>query len=433
MNIHRQRIRMTICSNNISNILFITLLFGVMLPAQPSHAETASVTAPAMTLRDAVARAQKSAPGVRSAEASAAGAAASVQGAQLLPNPTLSVEAENILGTGRYARYGGSETTYSVAMPLELGGKRDARTRVAQAEQSVAQVGVTVAMADLTLKVTQAFIAVAASERRLELANQRRNLAIQAERVARLRVGAGKVSPIDEQRAVAQRLRADVDVQRAERAVNLVQANLARLVGATQPFSVVARWFGEASSETGFDMFGPPLSQVTAEAQVAAAKARVDAARRARIPDLTVSAGVRRLKETNDTAAVVALSIPIPVFNSGHAELVRARAELDKAEAERSAAALDLAETLASARADVADARASAVSAIGPELAAAQEAARIARIGYAEGKFSQLDLIEAERSLSQTQEAAIEALATFHDARARLARLLGRLDPMYKD
>ncbi|WP_449405703.1 TolC family protein [Massilia phosphatilytica] len=113
--------------------------------------------------------------------------------------------------------------------------------------------------------------------------------------------------------------------------------------------------------------------------------------------------------------------------------MARARAELDKAEAERNAAALDLAEALASARADVTDARASAISASGPELAAAQEAARIARIGYAEGKFSQLDLIEAERSLSQTQEAAIDALATFHDARARLARLLGHLDPIYKD
>ncbi len=175
------------------------------------------------------------------------------------------------------------------------------------------------------------------------------------------------------------------------------------------------------------------MSLAAADAQVAAANARVDAARRARIPDLTVSAGARRLKETNDTAAVLALSVPLPLFNRGNAEVARARAELTKAEADRQAVELEIAENLDTARADVANARASAASANGPELAAAREAARIARIGYAEGKFSQLDLIEAERSLSQTQEAAIDALTAFHDARARLARLVGRFDPIYKD
>lgn len=421
------------CSHNISKFLFIAILSNVLSTAQPLHAETVFATGQAFTLREAVARAQESAPGVQGAKAAVDSADAAVQAARLLPNPTLSVEAENILGTGRYARFGGSETTYSVAMPLELGGKRSSRTRVAQAEQSAAQIGVAVAKADLTLKITQAFIAVAASERRLRIADQRRELAVQTERVAHLRVGAGKVSPIDEQRASAQRLRADVDAGRAARATEVARANLARLIGATQPLAIVAPWFDDTSAEAGIDAPESSLSRAAAEAQVAAARARLDSARRARIPDLTVSAGTRRIKETSDTAAVVALSIPLPLFNRGDAEVARARAELDKAEAERNAAALDLAEALASARADVTDARASAISASGPELAAAQEAARIARIGYAEGKFSQLDLIEAERSLSQTQEAAIDALATFHDARARLARLLGHLDPIYKD
>ena len=43
-------------------------------------------------------------------------------------------------------------------------------------------------------------------------------------------------------------------------------------------------------------------------------------------------------------------------------------------------------------------------------LAAAEEAARIARIGYREGKFGQLDLLDAERTLAQTRAAAIDAL-----------------------
>ena len=57
-------------------------------------------------------------------------------------------------------------------------------------------------------------------------------------------------------------------------------------------------------------------------------------------------------------------------------------------------------------------------------MASASEAARIARIGYREGKFGQLDLLDAERTLSETRTAAIDALATYHDAKARLERLV---------
>jgi cobalt-zinc-cadmium efflux system outer membrane protein len=84
---------------------------------------------------------------------------------------------------------------------------------------------------------------------------------------------------------------------------------------------------------------------------------------------------------------------------------------------------LDAEQMIASAEADAANAATTARNATGPMLAAAQEAARIARIGYREGKFGQLDLLEAERTLAETRAATIDALAAYHDARARLERL----------
>lgn len=59
----------------------------------------------------------------------------------------------------------------------------------------------------------------------------------------------------------------------------------------------------------------------------------------------------------------------------------------------------------------------------GPALATAREAARIARIGYREGKFGQLDLLDAERTLAETRLAAIDALVAYQNARARFERL----------
>ena len=408
-------------------------VFAVLVVGSLAHAQSTVPSSSTLTLSDAVRQGLTYAPAIRGAEAAITAAEASVQGSKQLPNPTLSVEVENVMGSGPYSRFGASETTYSLSMPLELGGKRAVRTRVAQAEQAYVQVGSNAARAEAALKVTQAFIALAASERRLSAAQRRQALAEQAEHAARVRVRAGKVSPIDEQRAAAQRISATVAAERAGRALGLAQTRLARLTSMQRPFAIAAPWFDNPAITSALETQGTPLAIAGAQAQLDVASARVDAARRARIPDLSVSAGTRRFKDSGDSAAVFAVSVPLPIFNRGNAELSRARAELTQAEAERSAATLEFDEALAAARVDLVDAQAAAASANGPELAAAEEAARIARIGYAEGKFSQLDLIEAERQLSQTRDAAIDALAALHNAHARLAHMLGSIAPIYKD
>lgn len=386
-----------------------------------------------LSLSEAVARAQVHAPALRGGDAGIRAADANLQAAALRPNPTLTMEAENVLGSGRYAGFGGGDKTYSLAIPLELGGKRAARVQVAEAERTHASASATVTRSELTLRTTLAFVALAASERRQVAAQAGRDLAERAAFAARERVRAGKASPIEEQRAEVMRVNANVKADRTNRAVGVAASALARLVGAAPPIFIAAPWFDGTGSAVAAVDAGKPAQLAVADAQVAAARARVDAARRARVPDVSVTAGMRKYGETRDSAAVLALSIPLPLFNQGSAEVARARAELDKAEAGREDVALDAEQALAHAQAAVADAQAAADAAAGPALAAASEAARIARIGYAEGKFTQLELIEAERTLAETRESSIDSLAALHEARARLAQLQGNTAPIYKD
>ena len=83
----------------------------------------------------------------------------------------------------------------------------------------------------------------------------------------------------------------------------------------------------------------------------------------------------------------------------------------------------DVEQAITDAQTAASNAAVTAQTATGPALEAAQEAARIARIGYREGKFGQLDLLDAERTLSETRLAAIDALASYQNARAQLERL----------
>ncbi|MCJ2183989.1 TolC family protein, partial [Novosphingobium sp. 1949] len=230
---------------------------------------------------------------------------------------------------------------------------------------------------------------------------------------------------------------AEAGVVRSARLAGAARANLARRTGLSPlatldgdwlervPPSVMGPVMGSAEDAVAPDgaLGEGTLALAAAQADLALADAGVALARSQRVPDVTVGPGLRRLSQTGDTAFVVSLSLPIPLFNAGQAALAQAGAERTRAQAQTRMVALDVAQAITDARAEADNAAVSARASQGPVLAAAEEAARIARIGYREGKFGQLDLLDAERTLAQTRLAAIDALATYQTARALLERL----------
>lgn len=390
---------------------------------------------PTFTLERALELAGASAPSIEAASAGIRSADAARSVAGLRPNPSIVAQTENVAGSGQYRGLRSAETTAGVELPIELGGKRSARIAVADARSNRAQIAAAGAMADLGLAVTQAYVEAVAAERRLATAREQAAVAAEASRAAQVRVRAGRASPIEEQRADVLRINADAAAERAARTLAVARANLARRIG--QPISgpLDMAWFdrvGGYGPTVQADPVGT-LALAAARADVATADAQVRLARSQRVPDITLSASARRLAATDDTAAVFGVSIPFPVFNNGSAAIAQARAERDQSDAQRRALELEAAQAIAAAEAEVANAATTARTASGPALAAALESARIARIGYREGKFGQLDLLDAERTLSETRAAAIDALATYHDALARRDRLTTAAPNFTKD
>lgn len=394
--------------------------FSCVAQAQTSPPTPQDVT----TLEEALDRAGASSPVTEAAGAGVRAAESGRTVAGLRPNPSVSAETENVVGTGPYRGFNQAETTVRFELPIELGGKRSARIGVAEARTSRARLEAAIALADVRLRVTLSYLEALAAERRLTVAQDQLRIADEALRVARDRVMVGATSPIDEQRASVQQINAKAAVDRADRAVRVARRNLELLVGSPITGSLDQSWFDRVGG------YGPDaairadgtLALATARADLRIADGNVRLARSQRVPDLTVSAGTKRLSATNDTAAVVGISVPLPFFNNGRASIAQARAERDQADAQLRAARLDAEQEIANAQRDRDNAAAS-VRASGPALEAATEAARIARIGYGQGKFDQLVLIEAERTLADTRSAAIDALVAYHDAEARLARL----------
>ena len=314
-------------------------IFAPALAAALCSTQVAAQDAPpatvALTLDEALAAARQNSPALEAASADLRASSAARTVAGLRPNPSIEAQTENVAGSGAYRGIDSAETTVGFALPIELGGKRSARIGLAEAQGARARIDAAIADADVTLRVTQAYVAAVAAERRLGIARAQAGIAAEAYRAARIRVSAGRASPIEQQRADVLRINAEAAAARAERDTAVARDTLARLIGRPVVAGLDLAWFDR------IDGYGPvartsvdgTLALAAADAEVATADAQVGLVRSQRIPDVTLSAGARRLEATNDTAAVFGVSIPLPLFNNGSAGVAQARAERDRADA----------------------------------------------------------------------------------------------------
>lgn len=397
----------------MSKSLGTLLLAGMLAVTGPAFAEP-------VTLSDALTRGQEVSPRVAKARAELKAAEERAIQAGVRPNPEVSVEVENFGGTGPYHTFRSTETTVSVAQPFELGGKRRARKGVAAAERDYAQIALRRAEADLAYDIVVAHAELRASEDRADLARKVLARAVELARIAETLVDVGRDPPLTKLRADALLAEAQAEDLRATSELLAARQRLALLIGSDD---------GELSASVQ-DVAVPPalpanaqsLDERLAAAERDAASARVRLAQAEGVPDITASGGVRSFRESKDTAFVVSVSIPLPVFNRNRGNIYAARAEGDAAEAQLAQTRLDTrysrreAELLLAA----ADERLTALSGAG--LFQANEAARVAEIGYQQGKFTLIELIDAQEALTSANLKLIEAQLD----RARAIAALGR-------
>jgi cobalt-zinc-cadmium efflux system outer membrane protein len=376
-----------------------------------------------LTIEAAIAQALETGPRTAAAQARRQAAAAGVDQADVAPNPELSVEMENFQGSGPYRDFRSSERTYSLSQTLELGGKRGARVDAARAGLSRATYDLEISRLDLTRDVKLAFAEALAADADKALAEDQVRLAGEVERAIQARLEAGREAPIQLSRAEIARRQAQMVLDQAKRRAQLARQMLAGLTGIQQPgLRLVDDWFTRLHSAPAVQT-GESADLLRQQTAVRQGRADLAVERAKAIPDVTVSAGFRQFREGNDNAFLVGVSVPIPVFDQNRGAIARARAELTAAEADLAAERIDRERRLAAATVNLAAAHDNATALQSQIIPTAETAFAAAQEGYRQGKFSYLEVLEAQRTLFEARRDLINSLQGFHNARAELDRL----------
>ena len=417
--------RQNLSKNTGAFIALALVLFDAKLQAQ-SQVEPGGI----LELRQALDLALMHNPELTASSHGALAAEGTARQAGAFPNPRLELQASEFGGSGTRNGFDGAETSVQLSQSVELGGKRGARQRAAQAEARLTGWEYEAKRLDVLAQTKKAFIDVLLAQGRLGLTESLLVIAEDVRKAAAQRVNAGKVSPIEETKAGVEVAAARIARDRAGRELDTARKRLAAFWGGTMPA------FTEAAGDLSAVADIPSIEKLSAllgntpdiarwNEAVISGQESLALAKAKRIPDIDMSAGVSRFEEDGSYAGIVGLSIPLPLFDRNTGGIFAAKHQAIRAEYEQSAARLRTMTDLAEAHNRLEAARAEALAIKAELLPGAQQAFDAAQIGYRVGKYGYLDVLDTQRTLSEAKSGYLNVLADYHKAAADVERLTG--------
>jgi cobalt-zinc-cadmium efflux system outer membrane protein len=140
---------------------------------------------------------------------------------------------------------------------------------------------------------------------------------------------------------------------------------------------------------------------------------------------VNVGAGIKYYNESDDTAAVFGLSMPLSLFDRNQGNIRAAQYEFERALQQKREIELQINTALTSAYRKLQSAHQEAQVMNGELYPAAKQAYNDIQKAYMEGKLGYLDVLDAQRTLFETQRDYLEALVRFHSIAIDIESLIG--------
>ena len=353
----------------------------------------------------------------------------------LWPNPELEVEVEEVGGPGQRSGFDAAETTIQLSQLIELGDKRRKRTKLASMEKELAGWDYEARRLDVFTEVTKAFIEVLAAQQRLKLTEELLKLSEELVDTVGKRVDAGKDSPLEKTKATVALSNIKIQHQQAVQNNKFARKQLASTWANKDPiFESVAGRLDSLSPLPSIDKLTDLITQNPDIArwslEIDKDKAALELEKAKAISDITLIGGLQRFNETDDNAIVFGIAIPLPISDRNQGGKLAATYQLAKAREEQRAAHTRIQIKLVKSYQALLSAYTEATELDKNVIQGAQSVFEASKTGYSRGKLDYLNVLDAQRTLFEAKARYIDALTSYHTAKADVERLIGqKLDP----
>jgi len=334
----------------------------------------------------------------------------------LMPNPEFGLEAENILGSSNFSGFKGSEITASISQNILLAGKISKLEKVADTEISLAEWDYEVKRLEIITAVRRAFTNALSTQKLIEKNTELINISNKFIDNLRNRVTKGKISPAEVSRAQVILNSLQININKLESEYDISILELKTLLN--NPNLSVEFLKGELKNLNSLPNYDSLLSKLKNNPKLKRFKNEYDKRKAIinfeeskAIPDLTVSAGVRRLNETNANTFLVGASLPLPIFNRNQGAIQEAKIRLDKKKIEFNNVKNKLTLQLNVYYNKLKMLLTSAEKIKIESIPIAENAFQIINEGNLVGRYTILDVLDSQRTLFEIQNQYIKILS----------------------
>ncbi|MCK5879607.1 MAG: TolC family protein [Holophagae bacterium] len=351
--------------------------------------------------------------------------------AGLLPDPELMVEMENVAGTGGYTGTGLAETTIAFEQLIELGGKRKKRSRIADTELQLARYRYQSLERRIVAETTAGFFGVLAAQKRIVIAEKLFRLSTAFYKIVGERVNAGKVSPVEETRASVVLSTARIRLEKSRRDLAISRTRLATVMGGDQlSFErVIGELAGTIPVPDRTQLIellsdNPEIAKWTTELE--RSRINLSLSKAGRVPDLALSAGYRKFRETDDSAYVIGVTLRLPVWNRNRGRIMEARSRAAETKETMAFSTNEVKQQFQMLYEELLVAVKEVATIQMAMLPASRSAFEAVRMGYQEGKFRFIEVLDAQRTYFNVELEYVDALARYHTLKAGVEAMTGQ-------
>ncbi len=383
-----------------------------------------------LSLREALSRTLQSNPDLAAYQYVLKAQEGRITQAGLKPNPTLTADLENVLGTGDTSGFDAAELTIGLSQLIELGGLRDKRIASSRIEREGLEAEGHIARLDIVAETARRFVSLVSQQEEHRLTHLAVEFAEKTADAVKRRVETAKSPEAELDRSAVALERARIADAHAEHELLAARYDLAASWGAAEPdFTEVAADLYLLPTVADYPELvaalerTPDLSRYLTEARLR--DSEVTLALASRRPGIEVGAGVRRLQEAKDTAFVFSVGVPLTFYNKNQGAIAEAQALKSRAESQRAAALVKARTQLFRNYRELLDQR-NQVTALRERALPRMEAAlKNTEYAYDRGRYSYLELVDAQRELLDVRDSLIDAATAYHLTLIEIERLTG--------
>ncbi len=407
------------------NTRLMFLLYGTFLSVAVS---AQSVAQEGLTLNQAIIQVLENNPGLQIADYEAQAMAARMRHAVQPPSDRIALTLENFAGTGQTVAMRSIDATLSLSRTLELGNKAASRGDVVQGETQLLRTQRDIDRLNLLADTAQRFLHVAADQERLRLIEKALALVRLTEHAVQERIQTGSTAETERHRVVIDLANHEIEIEHIRHELENSRLSLTTLWNVRQPdFDSVAADIFSLDELPDFEQLtnlldrNPQLIQHIRAEDLARARIRLMQSRSR--PDVDVTAGLRYLGGSNDVAAMLWASIPLGSTS-------RAQPGIDEAESlarieplNFEQQRLELYATLFEFYQEMKHAREAVATLNEKIIPAAEQMLNDYESGYQAGRYSLLELIQAQQLLHNARTQLLEMAVNFHSRKIEIDRL----------